>query len=86
MKYWYCPAGVCSQSIEFEMDNDVVCNIRFEGGCNGNLQGISKLANGRTAKDIIELLSGICCGEKLTSCPDQLAMAIREAQTDDSSV
>lgn len=80
MEYIYRPKGVCSMQIKFEMDeNGIVDNIRFLGGCNGNTQGVAKLANGRPAKELIALLDGIDCGGRGTSCPDQLAKAIREA-------
>ena len=80
MEYIYRPKGVCSMQIKFEIDSsNVVKNIQFLGGCNGNLQGISKLANGRKADEVISLLEGINCGGEGTSCPDQLAKALREA-------
>lgn len=80
MEYIYRPKGVCSMQIKFEIDSsNVVKNIQFLGGCNGNLQGISKLANGRKADEVISLLEGINCNGKGTSCPDQLAKALREA-------
>ena len=80
MEYIYRPKGVCSMQIKFEIDSsNVVKNIQFLGGCNGNLQGISKLANGRKADEVISLLEGINCSGKGTSCPDQLAKALREA-------
>ena len=80
MKAVYYPKGVCSRKIEIEIENDVVKKIKFTGGCNGNLQGISKLVVGRSADEVVELLTGIKCGMKNTSCPDQLAAAIREMQ------
>lgn len=80
MTYNYRTRGTCSRAISFDIDeNNVVTNIRFDGGCNGNTQGVAKLADGRTADEIIALLSGIRCGFKSTSCPDQLATAIKEA-------
>lgn len=80
MEYIYKPKGVCSMQIKFEIDDShVVKNIRFTGGCNGNLQGVSKLADGKQAEEIIALLEGINCGGKGTSCPDQLARALIEA-------
>ena len=71
----YRPRGVCSQLIHFELDGDVVKNVQFLGGCNGNLKGISSLVNGMKADDVIARLEGIKCGSKQTSCPDQLAWA-----------
>jgi len=79
MEYIYRPKGVCSMRIKFDMEDGKVKNINFLGGCNGNLQGLSKLAEGRDAKEVISLLSGINCGGKGTSCPDQLAKALKEA-------
>ncbi len=79
MEYIYRPKGVCSMRIKFDIEDGIVKNINFLGGCNGNLQGLSKLAEGRDAKEVISLLSGINCGGKGTSCPDQLAKALKEA-------
>ena len=78
MKYVYKTKGVCSMQIEFDLDGDIVTNVKFKGGCSGNTQGISKLAEGRKKEEIICLLSGIKCGFKPTSCPDQLAKALEE--------
>ena len=75
----YKPTGVCSQNIEFDIEDNKVKNVHFTGGCNGNLQGIAKLANGKPADELISTLEGIRCGFKSTSCPDQLAKAIKEA-------
>ena len=77
--YDYKTKGTCSQMISLDLDGDVVRNIRFMGGCNGNLQGISKLVEGMTVDKIEEKLQGIKCGRKPTSCPDQLAKAVRKA-------
>ncbi len=72
--------GTCSRSISFELNDDkTVSNISFEGGCNGNLKGISALCEGMKAEDIIARCRGISCGFKSTSCPDQLAQALEEA-------
>ncbi|MBO5929894.1 MAG: TIGR03905 family TSCPD domain-containing protein [Clostridia bacterium] len=80
MEYTYRPKGVCSMQIKFEMEGDgVVKNIRFLGGCSGNTQGVARLAENRKADEVIALLSGIRCGGKGTSCPDQLAEALKEA-------
>lgn len=79
MKYSYRTKGTCSRTITFDLENGVVSNIQFEGGCNGNLKGISALAEGKNAEEIIETLEGIRCGFKSTSCPDQLANALKEA-------
>lgn len=79
MQYKYKTHGTCSRSITLELDGDIVRSVNFEGGCNGNLKGISKLVEGMPADKIEELLSGTTCGLKKTSCPDQLAKAVREA-------
>ena len=75
----YRTRGVCAQLIHFELDGDIVKNVQFLGGCNGNLQGISKLVNGMKVDDVIARLEGIRCGNKMTSCPDQLAQALKQA-------
>ena len=79
MKYSYKTKGTCSPQIDFELNGDIVSNVRFTGGCNGNLQGISSLTDGLTVEQIENKLKGIRCGFKPTSCPDQLAIAVREA-------
>ena len=79
MVYRYTTRGTCARSIEFELDNGIVKNVRFEGGCNGNLKGIGSIVEGMKAEDVIAKLEGIRCGFKSTSCPDQLAQALREA-------
>ena len=74
----FITSGVCSKSITFDVDSDgAVHAVCFEGGCNGNGQGIARLAEGRPAGVIADLLSGIRCKENATSCPDQLARALR---------
>ena len=75
----YRPQGVCSQLIHLDLDGDVIENVQFIGGCNGNLKGISSLVKGMKAEDAIARLEGIKCGFKNTSCPDQLARALRLA-------
>ncbi len=79
MTYRYKTKGTCSRSIEFELDGGVLSNVYFEGGCNGNLKGIASLVEGMKAEDVIARCSGIRCGFKSTSCPDQLAQALKEA-------
>ena len=75
----YQPSGVCSQVIDVTADeNDVIEQVFFIGGCNGNLQGISSLVKGRRIDDDISKLQGIRCGTKRTSCPDQLCEALKE--------
>ena len=78
MKYRYKTVGTCSQQIEFEIDKNILKNVRFYGGCNGNLQGISKLVEGMPVSEVITRLEGIPCGMKSTSCPDQLATALKK--------
>ena len=73
----YVPKGVCSRQIQFKIDGDVVRDVKYTGGCNGNLQGISKLVEGMKIDEVIEKLEGINCNGKGTSCPDQLAQALK---------
>lgn len=75
----YIPKGVCSSAIDIELDGNIIKNVKFTGGCHGNLQGISRLVEGMTAEDAIGRLRGIRCGFKNTSCPDQLANALEAA-------
>ena len=77
--YDYKTKGTCSQMISLDLDGNVVKNVSFLGGCNGNLKGVSKLVEGLTVDQIEDRLKGITCGMKPTSCPDQLAYAVREA-------
>ena len=79
MEYRYRPRGVCSVEIAFDLDGDVVSNVRFTGGCNGNLKAISKLVDGMTVSQIESKLKGNLCGSKNTSCADQFAIAVRTA-------
>lgn len=74
----YRPKGVCSNTIDVEVENGVIKSVQFTGGCNGNLQGISRLVAGMKVEDAIDRLKGIKCGFKSTSCPDQLACALQE--------
>ncbi len=78
-EYTYTPHGVCASQIKFEIDNGIVKNIRFVNGCSGNTQGVAALAEGMKAEDVIKKLSGIDCRGRGTSCPAQLAQAIKEA-------
>ena len=75
----YKTQGVCSSSIDIEMNGNIIESVQFTGGCNGNLQGISALVKGMPANEAISRLKGIRCGFKNTSCPDQLAKALKEA-------
>ena len=79
MQYEYRTKGTCSQRILFELEDGIVRNLQYIGGCHGNLQGISKLVEGMKAEDVIDRVKGIRCGMKQTSCPDQLAKALDEA-------
>ena len=79
MRYTYKTKGTCSTQIEFDLNGDVVSNVAFTGGCNGNLKGICSLVDGRTVEQIESKLKGTRCGFKPTSCPDQLSIAVREA-------
>ena len=80
MVYNYQTKGVCSRSIAVEIDDDhIIKSVQFMGGCNGNTQGVARLAEGRKAEDVIASLRGINCNGRGTSCPDQLANAIEAA-------
>ena len=81
MLYTYRTKGTCSAEITFELDEDtnLLHNVVFKGGCNGNLKAIGKLVEGRDAKEVMETLRGNTCGPRSTSCADQLAQAIEEA-------
>ena len=79
MKYVYKTKGTCSQLIELELEGNVVHNVKFTGGCNGNLQAIPKLVEGLTVDQVVEKIAGISCNGRGTSCGDQLAKACMEA-------
>ena len=79
MNYEYKTKGTCSQMIFFDVEDGKVKNVQFLGGCNGNLKGIGALVEGMTPEQVIERVEGIHCGMKSTSCPDQLAKALKEA-------
>ena len=76
----FTPQGVCSRKMIIEVEDGIVTNVTVIGGCNGNLQGISSLVKGMKVEDVIKRLDGIQCGMKGTSCPDQLARALKQAQ------
>ena len=76
--YSYKTRGVCSRAIDIEIDGNTVSRVQFHGGCSGTTQGVAALVAGMTIDDAISRLSGIRCGFKTTSCPDQLAEALRE--------
>lgn len=74
----YKTKGVCSREISFEIDNNILHNVQFLGGCNGNTQGVARLVEGMDINDVISRIEGINCNGRGTSCPDQLAKAIKE--------
>lgn len=74
----YYPKGVCSRRMDIEIEDGIIKSVAITGGCNGNLQGISALVKGRPAEEVIDILKGIRCGARSTSCPDQLAKALTE--------
>lgn len=79
MHYDYKTQGTCSRTISFDIEDGTVKNVEFEGGCNGNLKGISALAEGKKPEELIKSLEGIKCGFKQTSCPDQFSRALKSA-------
>ncbi|MBP3435785.1 MAG: TIGR03905 family TSCPD domain-containing protein [Clostridia bacterium] len=79
MTHKYTTRGVCSRSVTFDLSDGIVHNVRFEGGCAGNTQGVAALIEGMAADEAIRRLQGIRCGFKSTSCPDQLATALQKA-------
>lgn len=81
MVFTYRPKGVCSQLMELDVEDGVVRSLKVMGGCSGNLQGISHLVVGMKVEDVIQRLEGIRCGMKHTSCPDQLAQALKSMPT-----
>ena len=80
MEYSYKTSGTCSREILFEVENGKVKNVRFVGGCNGNLKGIGALVEGMDIDDVISRVEGISCGGRPTSCPDQLSRALKQAK------
>lgn len=80
MHYTYKTKGTCSSFIDFDIEDGIVRNVRFQGGCSGNTQGVGKLVEGMKKEDVIERIEGILCGRKSTSCPDQLAKALKECE------
>ena len=79
MKYSFRTRGVCARNISFELEDGIVKDVSFMGGCNGNLKAISKLIKGMEAQKVIDILRGNDCGGRGTSCADQLAIALEEA-------
>lgn len=78
MEYKYTPQGVCSMQMIFEIDNNIIKSLRIIGGCPGNTIGVSRLVVGKSVDEVIEMLKGIPCGSRGTSCPDQVARALEE--------
>lgn len=79
MHYQYQTQGICPKQIEFDINGNIITNIKFTGGCNGNLKAIAKMLDGQTVDYIVKTLSGNTCGSKFTSCADQLAKAVLAA-------
>lgn len=77
MMQTYTPQGVCSMKINYDVEDGIVKKVQFVGGCNGNTQGISRLVEGMTVEEVIKRLEGVNCGGRGTSCPDQLAKALK---------
>lgn len=80
MKYSYTPHGVCSRAIQLDVEDGVVNQVQFIGGCSGNTQGIAALVQGMPLDEVVKRLEGIRCGSRPTSCPDQLAKALKKSQ------
>ena len=78
MSFEYFPQGVCSKRYVFDIEGDTIKGVRIEGGCRGNLAGISKLITGMKVQDVVEKLEGTTCGPRPTSCPDQIALALKQ--------
>ena len=75
----YIPHGVCSRVIDIDLDGDIIKKVRFTGGCSGNTQGVAALIEGMSVEEAVKRLTGIHCGPRPTSCPDQMAHALEEA-------
>ena len=80
MRITYTPRGTCSRRMTVDVENDIIKEVKIEGGCSGNLQGITNLITGMKVDEAIEKMKGIRCGFKPTSCPDQLAIALEQAR------
>ena len=78
MRYEYIPSGVCSAKMIFEIEENIVKKLQIIGGCPGNTVGVSKLIEGKSIEEIIQMLKGIPCGNRGTSCPDQIAVALQK--------
>ena len=84
MAFTYTPRGVCSRKITFDIEDGLLKNVRFPGGCHGNSQGVARLVEGMRAEDAIQKIQGIRCGYKATSCPDQLSKALQIALAEEA--
>ena len=84
MVYTYTPRGTCSRKMVVDVEGDIIRDVKIEGGCSGNLQGITNLVRGMNVDEAIEKMKGIKCGFKNTSCPDQLAIALEQARKNDT--
>ena len=78
-QYKYQTSGTCSKEIIFDVEDGIITSVQFVGGCNGNTQGVALLCKGRPVKEVIDILEGVKCGARPTSCPDQLAQALKQA-------
>ena len=78
-QYTYKTQGTCSKEIHFEVEDGIITSVKFLGGCPGNTKGVATLCIGRTVEEVVKLLEGITCGPRPTSCPDQLAKALKQA-------
>lgn len=84
MEYSYKPSGVCSREFIFDIENDIIKSMKVVGGCSGNLQGISSLLVGMNINDVVNRVKGIKCGMRSTSCPDQIALALKKYIEDEN--
>ena len=84
-RFTYQTKGVCSRAIEIEIDNGIITSVTYHGGCSGNTQGVSALVRGMTPEEAVNRLSGIRCGFKNTSCPDQLTRVLRKVKDEQNS-
>lgn len=84
MEYSYRPSGVCSREFIFDIENDIIKSMKVVGGCSGNLQGISSLLVGMNINDVVNRVKGIKCGMRSTSCPDQIALALKKYIEDEN--
>ena len=86
MEKIFIPKGVCSRKYVIDLEDGIIKDIKIEGGCHGNLQGIVALLRGQRAQDVVDRLSGIKCGGKPTSCPDQISIALRQALKEEQGI